>query len=78
VRIAIRPERLRMDRDASGLPARIRDIVYRGPVTHFYLDSAAGPLLSYRQDARAADWSVGDSVHCAWDVDSAVVLDARP
>jgi spermidine/putrescine ABC transporter ATP-binding subunit len=78
VRIAIRPERLRMDRDGSGLPARIRDIVYRGPVTHFYLDSAAGPLLSYRQDARAADWSVGDSVHCAWDVDSAVVLDAHP
>ena len=76
VRIAIRPERLRMGRaDGHGLPARIRDIVYRGPVTHFYLDSAAGPLLSYQQDARASDWSVGDPVRCAWDVESAVVLD---
>ncbi len=79
VRIAIRPERLRMDRsDARGLPARIRDIVYRGPVTHFYLDSAAGPLLSYQQDARAHDWSVGDQVHCAWGLESAVVLDGAP
>ena len=76
VRIAVRPERLRMERDdAQGLPARIRDIVYRGPVTHFYLDSAAGPLLSYRQNARAGDFAVGDAVRCAWDADSAVVLD---
>jgi putative spermidine/putrescine transport system ATP-binding protein/spermidine/putrescine transport system ATP-binding protein len=75
VRIAIRPERLRMARaDGPGLPARIRDIVYRGPVTHFYLDTPGGPLLSYQQDARAGDWSVGDHVRCGWDVESAVVL----
>ena len=75
VRIAVRPERLRMERKAgNGLPARIRDIVYRGPVTHFYLDSDAGPLLSYRQNAGANDWSVGDDVRCAWDADCAVVL----
>jgi putative spermidine/putrescine transport system ATP-binding protein/spermidine/putrescine transport system ATP-binding protein len=76
VRIAIRPERLRIaHRDAPGLPARIRDIVYRGPVTHFYLDSTGGPLLSYQQNAGGADWSVGDKVRCAWDAGSAVVLD---
>ena len=75
VRIAIRPERLRMSRaDAPGLPARIRDIVYRGPVTHFYLDSVGGPLLCYQQNAGASDWSVGDQVRCAWDAESAVVL----
>ncbi|HXX85039.1 MAG TPA: ABC transporter ATP-binding protein [Casimicrobiaceae bacterium] len=75
VRIAIRPERLRMEpAAAAGLPARIRDIVYRGPVTHFYLDSAGGPLLSYQQNA-GASWSVGDEVRCAWDAESAVVLD---
>ena len=62
----------------SGLPARIRDIVYRGPVTHFYLDSAAGPLLAYRQDPRAGDFTIGESVHCTWDPDSAVVLDEAP
>ena len=76
VRIAVRPERLRMGRsDAQGLPARVRDIVYRGPVTHFYMDSAAGPLLAYQQNARAGDWAIGDEVRCAWDADSAVVLD---
>ena len=76
VRIAVRPERLRMARaDAQGLPATIRDIVYRGPVTHFYMDSASGPLLAYQQNARAGDWTIGDEVRCAWDPDSAVVLD---
>jgi ABC-type Fe3+/spermidine/putrescine transport system ATPase subunit len=76
VHIAVRPERLRMERSgASGLPAQIRDIVYRGPVTHFYLDSAAGPLIVYRQDARAGDFTIGESVRCTWDPDGAVVLD---
>jgi putative spermidine/putrescine transport system ATP-binding protein/spermidine/putrescine transport system ATP-binding protein len=76
VRIAVRPERLRMEKSgAHGLPARVRDIVYRGPVTHFYMDSAAGRLLAYRQDARAGDWRIGDEVRCVWDAGSAVVLD---
>ncbi|HWD16573.1 MAG TPA: ABC transporter ATP-binding protein [Casimicrobiaceae bacterium] len=76
VRIAVRPERLRMERGGvEGLPARIRDIVYRGPVTHFYLESAAGSLIAYRQDARAGDFGIGEAVHCTWDPDSAVVLD---
>jgi len=61
--------------DAQGLPARVRDIVYRGPVTHFYLDSAAGPLLAYQQNARAGEWAIGDELRCAWDGDSAVVLE---
>ena len=75
VRVAVRPERVRMQRDgAAGLPARIRDIVYRGPVTHFYLDSAAGALVCYQQAADAGAWSVGDEVRCAWDPASAVVL----
>jgi len=46
-------------------------------VTHFYLDSAAGPLIAYRQDARAGDFSIGESVRCTWDPDSAVVLDDK-
>ena len=77
VRIAIRPERLRIGRDGSGLPARVRDIVYRGPVTHFYLDSASGPLISYQQNAGTTDWAVGDEVRCAWDASSAVVLEGK-
>ncbi|HVO88977.1 MAG TPA: ABC transporter ATP-binding protein [Casimicrobiaceae bacterium] len=79
VRIAVRPERLRMvAQGGDGLPARIRDIVYRGPVTHFYLDSAAGALLSYQQNAGAHEWAVGTQVHCAWDIDSAVALEGEP
>jgi len=71
----VRPERVRMNRpDGEGLSARVRDIVYRGPVTHYYMDSAGGPLLSYRQDASVGDWSVGDAVRCAWNVDSCVLV----
>jgi putative spermidine/putrescine transport system ATP-binding protein/spermidine/putrescine transport system ATP-binding protein len=76
VRIAIRPERVRLtDAQGDGLPARIRNIVYRGPATHFYMDSAAGSLLSYRQNAAADDWSIGDEVRCTWDAASAVVVE---
>jgi spermidine/putrescine ABC transporter ATP-binding subunit len=76
VRIAIRPERVRLGpARGDGLPARIRDIVYRGPVTHFYMDSAAGPLLSYRQNASVDEWSAGDEVRCGWDAASAVVVE---
>jgi putative spermidine/putrescine transport system ATP-binding protein/spermidine/putrescine transport system ATP-binding protein len=75
VRLAVRPERVRMNRpDGEGLAARVRDIVYRGSVTHYYMDSAGGPLLSYRQDASVGDWSVGDDVRCAWNVDSGVMV----
>jgi ABC-type Fe3+/spermidine/putrescine transport system ATPase subunit len=76
VRIAIRPERLRLDHAGTdGLPARVRDIVYRGPVTHVYMDSAAGSLLSFLQNAPAHDWSAGDEVRCTWDAASAVPIE---
>ena len=75
VRIAVRPERVRIGSAATdGLPARIRDIVYRGPVTHLYMDSAAGSLLSYQQNAGAQTWQVGDEVRCAWDAHSGVAI----
>jgi putative spermidine/putrescine transport system ATP-binding protein/spermidine/putrescine transport system ATP-binding protein len=76
VRLAIRPERVRLDHARSdGLPARVRDIVYRGPVTHVYMDSAVGSLLSFLQNAPAHDWSVGEDVRCAWDAASAVAIE---
>jgi spermidine/putrescine ABC transporter ATP-binding subunit len=75
VRLAVRPERVRMNRpDGEGLSARVRDIVYRGSVTHYYLDSAGGSLLCYRQNAAAGDWAVGDAACCDWDVGSGVVV----
>ena len=39
------------------------------------MDSAAGPLLSYRQIASVDEWSVGDEVRCGWDAASAVVVE---
>jgi spermidine/putrescine ABC transporter ATP-binding subunit len=79
VRLAVRPERVRMNAsDGEGVSARIRDIVYRGSVTHYYMNSAGGPLLSYRQDAAAGDWTVGDNVRCAWDVESGVLVVPEP
>jgi len=75
VRLAVRPERVRMNAsDGEGVSARIRDIVYRGSATHYYMTTAGGPLLSYRQDAAAGDWTVGDNVRCAWDVESGVLV----
>jgi putative spermidine/putrescine transport system ATP-binding protein/spermidine/putrescine transport system ATP-binding protein len=79
VRIAIRPERVRV-RDAAdaGVPARIHDIVYRGPITHLYMTTAAGPLLSYQQNSAAQTWRVGDDVRCAWDAVSGIAVDPEP
>jgi spermidine/putrescine ABC transporter ATP-binding subunit len=85
VRVAVRPERVRMHRGSldgrdtdSGVPARVRDVVYRGSVTHFYMDSACGSLLSYSQNAGATDWAIGDSVRCDWDAGSGVLVMPEP
>jgi ABC-type Fe3+/spermidine/putrescine transport system ATPase subunit len=79
VRLAVRPERVRMTApQGEGVSARICDIVYRGSVTHYYMNSAGGPLLCYRQNAAARDWSVGDDVRCAWDVESGVLVVPEP
>ena len=76
VRIAVRPERVRVHRGSErGLPARVRDIIYRGPITHLYLDSAAGLLLSYRQNAGSEQWRAGEEVRCDWDPDSGIVIE---
>jgi putative spermidine/putrescine transport system ATP-binding protein/spermidine/putrescine transport system ATP-binding protein len=75
VRLAIRPERVRVERGGDGLAARVRDVVYRGPITHLYLDSAAGPLLSYRQNAGSEAWRQGEAVRCAWDAASAIAVE---
>ncbi|HEY1329635.1 MAG TPA: ABC transporter ATP-binding protein [Casimicrobiaceae bacterium] len=76
VRIAIRPERLRVS--GEGVPARVRDIVYRGPITHVYMESAAGPLLSYRQNTGPETWRTGDEVRCTWDAGSAIAVEPEP
>jgi spermidine/putrescine ABC transporter ATP-binding subunit len=78
VRVAVRPEKIRLDGAATkmGLAARLHEIVYRGSTTHLYLESASGPIVAYLQNTapEAAPWRVGDEVICSWAPGSAVVL----
>jgi spermidine/putrescine ABC transporter ATP-binding subunit len=75
VRVAVRPERVRMGAPGSeGLRGTLRSIVYRGSVTHYYINGIGGPLLAYAQNAGAGDWAVGDDVCCAWDVEGGVLV----
>ena len=80
IRLAVRPEKVQLgaSSDGSGLPARIREIVYRGSTTHLYLESVCGPIVAYLQNTtpEAAPWQVGDEVACRWAAGSAVVLGA--
>jgi len=81
LRLAVRPEKITLSHSLGngGLRARVSEIVYRGANTHLYLDSAAGPIIAYVQNA-AADampWQVGDEAACAWSDGSAVVLGAE-
>jgi spermidine/putrescine ABC transporter ATP-binding subunit len=78
VRVAVRPERVHMGgAGADGIAATIRDIVYRGAATHYFLDSAGGPLMCYRQNATpgGGEHAVGDQVRCAWDPASGVLVE---
>jgi putative spermidine/putrescine transport system ATP-binding protein/spermidine/putrescine transport system ATP-binding protein len=78
LRLAVRPEKITLSRSFTngGLRARISEIVYRGANTHLYLQSAAGPLIAYLQNAaaEAVPWQVGDEAACSWAAGSAVVL----
>ena len=75
VRLAVRPERVRMSGPGGeGLRGTVRSIVYRGPVTHYYMDSAGGTLLAYAQNAGAGDWAIGDDVCCAWEIEGGVLV----
>jgi ABC-type Fe3+/spermidine/putrescine transport system ATPase subunit len=78
LRIAVRPEKIALHRSPAdhGVPARVREIVYRGATTHLYLDSAAGPIIAYEQNTamETIRWQVGDAVACSWAEGSAVVL----
>jgi spermidine/putrescine ABC transporter ATP-binding subunit len=77
VRLAIRPERVSLGAaGGDGLPCTLRDVIFRGASVHFYLDSAVGPLLAYRQNADGDDRSLqpGQQVTATWSPDSAVVV----
>jgi spermidine/putrescine ABC transporter ATP-binding subunit len=76
VRLAVRPESVKMHSGGNGLAAKIREIVYRGSTTYLFLESKAGPVIVYLQnaDVSASAWKIGDDVSCDWALESCVVL----
>jgi putative spermidine/putrescine transport system ATP-binding protein/spermidine/putrescine transport system ATP-binding protein len=77
LRLAVRPERVVLSPDGGeGLEATLRDVIFRGSTVHFYLESAIGPLLAYRQNEDGGDRGLrpGQRVRCSWSPGSAVVV----
>ena len=80
LRLAIRPERVRLVGDAVAapgvIPATVRDVVYRGMTGHVMLEAASQPLQVFVQNAAgsAIDWQPGRQVFAVLDADSIVVL----
>ena len=82
VRLVVRPEKIRLtpDTDAPGLPASVREIVYRGASTHVYLEHGGQRLLVHLQNDARHDWAPvqGMNVRAQWAETSAVVLRPEP
>lgn len=82
VRLALRPERARLvaKEAQDGIPARIREIVYRGAVTHLFLESAGQEIMVVSQNVNTEAQSAraGDDVRVSWDRGSLVMLSSGP
>jgi ABC-type Fe3+/spermidine/putrescine transport system ATPase subunit len=78
LRLAVRPERVRIRPiGASGLPATVREVVYRGAATHLFMESKGLPLIAFLQNDTGASsgWQPGQAVSVDFEPDSVVVLD---
>jgi ABC-type Fe3+/spermidine/putrescine transport system ATPase subunit len=82
LRLAVRPERVRVcPAGGPGLPATVREVVYRGAGLHVFMESGGLPLISFLQNdsGAASGWSPGEAVAVNFEPDSVVVLEApRP
>ena len=77
LRLAVRPERVKVRPPGGpGLPATIREVVYRGAATHVFMDSGGVPLVSVLQNetSSASGWSPGAAVSVEFEPASVVVL----
>jgi putative spermidine/putrescine transport system ATP-binding protein len=77
VAFAVRPERLVMGSPESvGLPARIRDVVFRGSFLTYELDAEGRdtPIFVYSQSRTAA--VAGSAVRLSFEPDCAILLEA--
>jgi len=86
VRVAVRPERVRIDplavaapEDGSRLGGRIAEVVYLGMFTQFQVETAAGTILCHRlADESLSAYTVGTPVVLTWPVDQTAVLAGSP
>jgi ABC-type Fe3+/spermidine/putrescine transport system ATPase subunit len=80
LRLAVRPERVRVcPAGGPGLPATVREVVYRGAGLHVFMESGGLPLTSFLQNdsGAASGWSPGEAVAVNFEPDSVVVLEGR-
>jgi spermidine/putrescine transport system ATP-binding protein len=86
VKVAVRPERIRVAAAGDGAPVggsrvsgTIAEIVFLGPMTQFHVDTAAGRIVSYRMDDdAAARLREGSVVVLTWGPEHASVLAGAP
>jgi spermidine/putrescine transport system ATP-binding protein len=82
LRIAVRPERVRIEPagspmldGGSRLEGEIDEIVFLGMYTQFHVDTPAGPLVSHRlADESLASLEAGSRVALSWDLEQATLL----
>lgn len=86
VGIAVRPEKVRLRRDAGpgagadriGLRGKVNQIAYYGDTSHVFVTLESGQILSanLQNEARSATLSiaVGEDVWCSWDPGDVLVL----
>jgi len=77
LRLAVRPERVRVrPAGAPGIPATVREVVYRGASMQLFMESGGLPLISFLQNdsAGATGWAPGQAVSVDFEPDGVVVL----
>jgi spermidine/putrescine transport system ATP-binding protein len=78
LRVAVRPERVRVDEPVEGgsrLTGAVAEVVYLGMYTQLFVDTAAGRVLCHRlAEESAAGLEPGARVTVGWDADQAAVL----
>ena len=86
IRVAVRPEQVRIDpvaasapEDGSRLVGEIAEVVYLGMFTQFKVETAAGTILCHRlADEGLSAYTAGTQVVLTWPVDQTAVLAAAP
>jgi spermidine/putrescine transport system ATP-binding protein/putrescine transport system ATP-binding protein len=83
VGIAVRPEKVRIDRDRPdggriGRRGKVNEVAYYGDTSHVYVALDGGPTISanFQNEARsiAPRIAVGEMVWCSWDPKDTLVL----